>query len=237
MRDAIDLWTYLAQEPLLWLTLTLVAYLAADAVGERLRHPLANPVLISVILIGAVLLATGTPYARYFEGAQFVHFMLGPATVALAFPLHENLPRLKRTALPMLAALAAGSLTAIGTAVAVAWALGVRGETLLSVAPKSATAPVALGVSEQIGGIPSLTAVLVIITGIVGAVIATPLLNFCGLTDWRARGFAVGVAAHGIGTAHAFRINSTAGAFSGIGMGLNALLTAVLAPLLISLFV
>ena len=237
MRDAVDLWTYLAQEPLLWLTLTLVAYLAADRVAERLRHPLANPVLIAVILIGAVLLATGTPYDRYFEGAQFVHFMLGPATIALAFPLHENLPRLRRTALPMLAALFAGSLTAIGSAVAVAWALGVRGETLLSIAPKSATAPVALGVSEQIGGIPSLTAVLVIITGIVGAVVATPLLNFCGITDWRARGFAVGVAAHGIGTAHAFRVNSTAGAFSGIGMGLNALLTAILAPLLISFFV
>ncbi len=237
MSDAVDLWTYLAQEPLLWLTLTLVAYLAADWGAGKVGHPLANPVLIAVILIGAVLLLTGTDYQRYFEGAQFVHFMLGPATVALAFPLHENLGRLKRTALPMLAALFAGSVTAIGTAVAVAWALGVRGQTLLSIAPKSATAPVALGVSEQIGGLPSLTAVLVIITGIVGAVIATPLLNALGVRDWRARGFAVGVAAHGIGTAHAFRINSTAGAFSGIGMGLNALLTAILAPLLISLFV
>ncbi len=237
MSDAVELWTYLAQEPLLWLTLTLVAYLAADHAAARLRTPLANPVLIAVILIGLVLVVTGTPYDRYFEGAQFVHFMLGPATVALALPLHENLPRLKRTFLPMIAALFAGSVTAIGTAVAVAWALGVRGETLLSVAPKSATAPVALGVAEQIGGLPSLTAVLVIITGIVGAVIATPLLNFCGIRDWRARGFAVGVAAHGIGTAHAFRVNSTAGAFSGIGMGLNAILTAILAPLLISFFV
>lgn len=237
MSDAVELWTYLAREPLLWLTLTLVAYRAADRIAERLRSPLANPVLIAVILIGLVLLATGTRYDRYFEGAQFVHFMLGPATVALAFPLHENLPRLRRTFLPMIAALFAGSLTAIGSAVAVAWALGVRGETLLSIAPKSATAPVALGVSEQIGGLPSLTAVLVIITGIVGAVIATPLLNLFGLADWRARGFAVGVAAHGIGTAHAFRVNSTAGAFSGIGMGLNAILTAILAPLLISAFV
>jgi predicted murein hydrolase (TIGR00659 family) len=237
MSDPAELWTYLAQEPLLWLTLTLVAYLAADGIAERLAHPLANPVLIAVILIGAVLLATGTPYARYFEGAQFVHFMLGPATVALALPLHENLPRLRRTALPMLAALFAGSLTAIASAVGVGYALGVRGETLLSLAPKSATAPVALGVAEQIGGLPSLTAVLVILTGIIGAVIATPLLNALGIRDWRARGFAVGVAAHGIGTAHAFRINSTAGAFSGIGMGLNAILTAILAPLLISLFV
>ncbi|SPJ25276.1 LrgB family protein [Palleronia abyssalis] len=236
MNNAAALWSYLAQEPLLWLTLTLVAYLAADAISGRSRHPLANPVLISVILIGAVLLVTGIPYARYFEGAQFVHFMLGPATVSLAMPLHANLGRLRRTFLPMLAALFAGSLTAIGAAVGVAWALGVRGETLLSIAPKSATAPVAIGVAEQIGGLPSLTAVLVILTGVIGAVIATPLLNACGFTDWRARGFAVGIAAHGIGTAHAFRVNSTAGAFAGIGMGLNAMLTAVLAPLLFSLF-
>lgn len=236
MNDAAALWSYLEQEPLLWLTLTLVAYLAADAIAGRSRHPLANPVLISVILIGAVLLVTGVPYQRYFEGAQFVHFMLGPATVSLAMPLHANLPRLKLTFLPMIAALVAGSLTAIGSAVGVAWALGVRGETLLSVAPKSATAPVAIGVAEQIGGLPSLTAVLVILTGVIGAVIATPLLNACGFTDWRARGFAVGIAAHGIGTAHAFRVNSTAGAFAGIGMGLNAMLTALLAPFLISLF-
>ena len=234
MTDPFELWSYLAREPLLWLTLTLVAYLAADTAARRLGHPLANPVLIAVVLIGAVLLLTGIPYERYFEGAQFVHFMLGPATVALALPLHANLARLKRALLPMMAALVAGSLTAILSALGIAWALGVRGETLISLAPKSATAPVALGVAEQIGGLPSLTAVLVILTGIIGAVIATPMLNALGFTDWRARGFAVGLAAHGIGTAHAFRVNQTAGAFSGIGMGLNAMLTAVLAPLVVA---
>lgn len=236
MSDATDLWSYLAQEPLLWLTLTLVAYVGADALATTVRHPLANPVLVSVIAIGAVLLATGVPYTRYFEGAQFVHFMLGPATVALALPLYANVARLRKALLPMLAALVAGSLTAILSALGIAWALGVRGETLLSLAPKSATAPVALGVSEQIGGLPSLTAVLVILTGIIGAVISTPMLNALHFTDWRARGFAVGIAAHGIGTAHAFRVHSTAGAFAGIGMGLNAMLTAVLAPLIVNLF-
>lgn len=236
MSDATDLWSYLAQEPLLWLTLTLVAYVGADALATTVRHPLANPVLVSVIAIGAVLLATGVPYTRYFEGAQFVHFMLGPATVALALPLYANVARLRKALLPMLAALVAGSLTAILSALGIARALGVRGETLLSLAPKSATAPVALGVSEQIGGLPSLTAVLVILTGIIGAVISTPMLNALRFTDWRARGFAVGIAAHGIGTAHAFRVHSTAGAFAGIGMGLNAMLTAVLAPLIVTLF-
>ena len=127
-----------------------------------------------------------------------------------------------------------GSLTAMGSALGIGWALGLRGEVLLSLAPKSATAPVAIGVSEAVGGVPALTAVLVIVTGIVGAVVATPILNALGMRDWRARGFAVGVAAHGIGTARAFQVHETAGAFAGIGMGLNAVLTAILVPLLLA---
>ncbi len=233
MRDAAEIWSYLAADPLLWLTATLVAY----AIGDRAfraagRRPMVNPVLIAVVLLALLLRLTGTSYATYFEGAQFVHFMLGPATVALAVPLHANLPRIRATALPMLAALVAGSLTAMASAVGIAAALGARPETLLSLVPKSATAPVALGVSEGIGGSPTLTAVLVIMTGITGAIVATPLLNLLRIRDWRARGFATGVAAHGIGTARAFQVNDTAGAFAGVGMGLNALLTALLAPLL-----
>lgn len=236
MDEALALWSYLAREPLLWLTLTLAAYTAAEGVSALLnRHPLANPVLIAVILLALVLRGTGTRYDTYFQGAQFVHFMLGPATVGLALPLYLNLGRVRRAALPMLAALLAGSLVAMLSALGLAWAMGLRGAVLLSLAPKSATAPVALGVSEAVGGIPTLTAALVILTGIVGAVVSTPMLNALGVKDWRARGFAVGVAAHGIGTAHAFRIHPTAGAFSGIGMGLNAILTAVLAPLVVGL--
>ncbi|MBV0910834.1 LrgB family protein [Anianabacter salinae] len=236
MTEFADIWSYLSRDPLLWLTATLIAYVAGDAIFRASgRKPIANPVLLSVVFLAVVLQATRTPYATYFEGAQFIHFMLGPVTVALAVPLHSNLHRLKSAALPMICALFAGSLTAIGSAVGIAWALGVTGETLLSVAPKSATAPVAIGISEAIGGSTTLTAVLVILTGITGAIIATPLLNAMKITDWRARGFAVGVAAHGIGTARAFQVNETAGAFAGIGMGLNALLTAILAPLVVSL--
>ena len=235
MAEVATLWSYLAREPLLWLAATLTAYVAADALSTRLdRHPLANPVLLAVVPLAFLLGATGTPYAAYFEGAQFVHFMLGPATVALALPLHANLGRLRATFLPMLAALLVGSLTAMLSALVIARALGVTGPTLLSIVPKSATSPVALGVSEAIGAVPSLTAALVILTGIAGAVIATPMLNATRIRDWRASGFAVGVAAHGIGTAHAFRVHPTAGAFSGIGMGLNALLTAILAPLVVA---
>jgi predicted murein hydrolase (TIGR00659 family) len=233
MTGFADIWSYLAQGPLLWLTATLVAYGIGDAAFRAAgRRPIVNPVLVAVAILALALHLTATPYATYFEGAQFVHFMLGPATVALAVPLHANLGRVRRVILPMTGALVAASVVAMVSAVTIAGLLGVRGETLLSLVPKSATAPVALGVSESIGGSPTLTAVLVILTGIIGAVIATPLLNTLGLRDWRARGFAVGVASHGIGTARAFQVNDTAGAFAGIGMGLNALLTALIAPLI-----
>jgi predicted murein hydrolase (TIGR00659 family) len=235
MAEFTDIWSYLSRGPLLWLTATLVAYGVGDTLFRASgRKPWVNPVLIAVAILGAVLWATDTPYATYFEGAQFVHFMLGPATVALAVPLYGNLSRVRATAVPMLAALVAGSVTAIVTAVGIAWALGVRGEVLVSLAPKSATAPVALGISEALGGSPTLTAVLVILTGVIGAIVATPLLNALRVRDWRARGFAVGVAAHGIGTARAFQVNETAGAFAGIGMGLNAFLTALIAPVVIA---
>ena len=236
MPEFTEVWTYLARDPLLWLTLTLAAYAVGDAASRLAkRRPLVNPVLIAVALLALTLWLTHTPYETYFEGAQFVHFMLGPATVALAVPLRANLGRIRASALPMAAALVAGSATAMGVAVGTGWALGVQGDALLSLAPKSATAPVALGIAEKLGGSPSLTAVLVILTGIIGAVIATPLLNALRITDWRARGFATGVAAHGLGTARAFQVNETAGAFAGIGMGLNALLTAILAPIAIGL--
>lgn len=233
MTDMTDLWSYLAQGPLLWLTLTLIAYGIGDwAFRASGRRPVVNPVLLAVAILAVLLRLTGTSYQTYFEGAQFVHFMLGPATVALAVPLYTNLGLIRKSSLPMLAALVAGSLTAMVSAVLIASALRVDHATLLALLPKSATAPVALGVSEAIGGSPTLTAVLVIATGITGAVIATPLFNLLKITDDRARGFALGVASHGIGTARAFQVNETTGAFAGVGMGLNALLTALLAPLL-----
>ncbi|WP_028028915.1 LrgB family protein [Gemmobacter nectariphilus] len=233
MTDFAEIWGYLGRDPLLWLTLTLAAYVIGDA-GSRVsgRHPVVNPVLIAVVILALILWATATPYQVYFEGAQFVHFMLGPATVALAVPLHAQLPRLRRALLPMVGALVTGVAVSSATAVWIGQALGVDRVVLLSMVPKSATAAVALGVSEQIGGSPTLTAVLVIVTGAMGAIVATPLLNALQMRDWRARGFAVGVAAHGIGAARAFQVHETAGAFAAIGMGLSAILTALLAPVL-----
>jgi predicted murein hydrolase (TIGR00659 family) len=237
MTDAALIWSYLSQKPLLWLTATLIAYYLGDSIFRRVnRKSWANPVLIAVILLALLLWLTGTDYQTYFEGAQFVHFMLGPATVALGMPLYDNLHRLRRALLPLMAALLAGSATAIGSVLLIGKAFGLDPVMLASLAPKSTTAPVAIGIAEGLGGEPTITAVLVLLTGMIGAIIATPLLNALGIRDWRARGFSLGVAAHGIGTARAFQVNETAGAFAGIGMGLNAVLTSIIAPLALHLF-
>lgn len=233
---ALELWVYLSATPLLGLTATLLAYLAAFKLYERSgMNPLMNPVLLAVALLVSLLALTGTPYRTYFEGAQFVHFMLGPATVALAIPLYEQRAALRRLALPLLAGLLAGVMTAVASAVAIAWALGASRQTVLSLAPKSVTTPIAMGIAEKIGGLPSLTAVLVILTGMLGAIIARPLLDLLRVRSQATRGFALGVASHGIGTARAFQVSEETGAFAGLAMGLAALLTAVLAPLLLEL--
>lgn len=232
-----EIWVYLSASPLLGLTVTLVAYQGAYWVYSKARmNPLANPVAVSVAALVALLWFTGTPYPTYFEGAQFVHFLLGPATVALAVPLYANLATLKKNALPLAGALLAGSVTAAVSAVGIGWALGASRETLLSLAPKSVTTPIAMGIAEKLGGLPSLTAVLVVCTGILGAVLARGTLNLLRVEDHAVRGFAVGVAAHGIGTARAFQVSETMGAFAGLAMGLNGLLTAFLFPLLLKLW-
>lgn len=237
MLDFTEIWSYLAAGPLVWLTATLVAYLLADALAARLgRRPLANPVAGAVVLLALLLWLTGTSYDTYFEGAQFVHFLLGPATVCLAIPLWLHRATVRRAALPIMAALLAGSFTAVASALALGRAMGLSPDMLATIAPKSTTAPVALGISQSLGGSPTLTAVLVVLTGMVGAVVITPMMNAFRITDWRARGLAVGVAAHGIGTARALQVNPQAGAFAGIGMALNAIVTALLAPWLLALF-
>lgn len=228
-----DIWVYLAASPLLHLTLTLLAYQAGSWVYRTGRlNPLLNPVLLAVCLLVGALMLTGTSYPTYFEGAQFVHFLLGPATVALAIPLYRQFERVKRSAFAILTSIITGSLTASLSAVVLLRMFGGGWETAISIAPKSVTAPVAMGISEQLGGLPSLTAVLVILTGILGAMLGPPLLNLLRITDWSARGLAIGTASHGIGTARALQVNEVAGAFSGLAMGLNALATAILLPLL-----
>jgi predicted murein hydrolase (TIGR00659 family) len=223
------LWIYLQTTPLFWLTATLGAFLIADGLSQAARrHPLVNPVAIAIALLGLLLKLTGTDYQIYFNGAQFVHFLLDPATVALGVPLYRNLELVKRNLLPMAAALIVGAFVAIVFALLVARSLGAPRAVLVSLAPKSVTAGVAMAVSEQLGGAPPLTAVLVIATGILGAIVVTPLMDAIGIRDYAARGFAVGLASHGIGTARAFSVDPVAGVFAGLAMGLNAVVTPAL---------
>ena len=226
-----EIWVYLSASPLLGLTVTLLAYQAAFWLYRRSgMNPLANPVLIAVTILVLLLTLAGTGYETYFAGAQFVHFLLGPATVALAVPLYTQFRRVRAMLLPVLAGLVAGCITAAVSAVLVARLFGASLPTQLSLAPKSVTTPIAMGIAERIGGIPSLTAVLVIITGILGAVGARFVLDAARVRDPAIRGFAIGTAAHGIGTARAFQVSEQAGAFAALAMGLNGVLTALLVP-------
>ncbi|MFN3630681.1 MAG: LrgB family protein [Casimicrobiaceae bacterium] len=234
--DLFRLWVYLAATPLLGLTLTFVAYqlglwLAHLAGG----HPLVNPVLIAMVAIGSLLAATGTPYRQYFEGAQFVHFLLGTATVALAVPFFDRLAALRKRALALSAGLVAGSVITLGLVVLLMGGLGARETTLLSMVPKSVTAPIAMGISEAIGGIPTLSAVFCVTTGVIGAATGKLVFDAIGVRDLAIRGFALGVQAHGIGTARAFYVSPEAGAYAGLALGLNGIVSALLLPVLTSL--
>jgi predicted murein hydrolase (TIGR00659 family) len=237
MTDLAEIWVYLAREPLGALTATLLAWLTALRIQSWLgRHPLANPVLIAVALLAGGLLATGVAYRDYFAGAQFVHFLLGPATVALAIPLHRHFASVRQSAIAILASVGLGGAFAAAAGVAIAMAFGAAPEVAASLAPRSVTTPVAMGIAERLGGLPSLTAVVVILSGITGAALGPLVLDLARVRDWRARGLAIGTAAHGIGTARALSVNATAGAFSGLAMGLNAIASALLVPLLWRLF-
>lgn len=229
-----ELWVYLSASPLLWLTVTLGAFLLARRLAAFTGfHPLANPVLLAIILVVAVLEASDTPYATYFQGAQFIHFALGPATVALGVPLYRNRRVIAETLAPILVALFVGASAGVVSTVALAFLLHLPQPLVLALAPKSVTAGIAMGISQGLGADPTLTAVFVIATGVIGAIIVTPLMNALGIRDYAARGFAAGLASHGIGTARAFQVDNVAGAFAGLAMALNGLVTAFLAPLIL----
>jgi len=233
MPDFVQLWVYLSTAPLFGLTATLVVYVAATALYDRVnRAPWANPVLWSVIALGAMLVSTGTPYPTYFAGAQFVHVLLGPAVVALAWPLWQRRAELRRRSVALVVAATVGGLFAGGSAVLLASLLGLPGEVVRSLASKSVTAPVAMGIAERIGGVPALAAVFAVLTGLVGALSARTLFNGLGVADWAVRGFALGTASHGIGAARALQVHDDAGAYAGIALGLQVLLASLIIPLL-----
>ena len=230
-----EIWVYLSGSPLLALVLTLAAYQIGVTIYERSRlHPLANPVLIAVTLIAATITAIDMPYPKYFEGAQFVHFLLGTATVSLAVPIYKGLPSLRGRLLPLAAALLGGGVTSIVTAVVLARLLGADETVVGGLYAKSLTAPIAMGVAERIGASPTLTAVFTVTTGILGAALGRFVLDAVRCREWWQRGFAIGVASHGIGTSRAFSVHAEAGAYAGLAMGLHGVAGAIVIPWAIS---
>jgi predicted murein hydrolase (TIGR00659 family) len=236
MDKLFHLWVYLETTPLLGLAATLLVWRGAVWASSYLgSSPFANPMLLSVLTLVALLLVTGTPYSAYFEGAQYVHFLLGPATVALALPMYANLSRIRASARAIVPALLAGSLVASASAMLIAWLLGADWTVILSLAPKSVTTPIAMGIAEQIGGQPSLAAVFVLLTGLSAIVLIGPAMKLVGVTDMRAQGLAAGMAGHGLATARMLLVSETAGAFGGLAIGLNGVITAIIVPLLVTL--
>jgi predicted murein hydrolase (TIGR00659 family) len=231
MAKFVELWVYLAATPLFGLTATLVIYVIAQGLYVRLgQAPWANPVLWTVLALVALLAITDTPYPTYFSGAQFIHFLLGPAVVALAWPLWQRRAQLRRRAVALLSAAFVGGAVAAGSAVGLGWALGLTPDLLRSLAPKSVTAPVAMGIAESLGGIPALAAVFAVITGLIGALSAKYLFDALRIREHEVRGFALGTVSHGIGAARALQVHADSGAYAGLALGMQVLLaTGVMA--------
>ena len=221
--------------PLFAIVLTLGAYLFGVEVQKRLPHPLANPVVIAIVIIGITLRLLHLSYQDYFTGAQFIYFLLGPATVALAIPMVRALEHMRRGFWPMISALLAGSLVGLVSGYAIVRLLGGSQAVALSMAPKSLTTPIAIAVSASIGGIPSLSAVLAILGGILVAISIDPVFRWLKIDEPSAKGLAAGTAGSGLGASRVIPQHTLSAAFAGVAIGANGMLTAFLAPILVPL--
>jgi putative effector of murein hydrolase len=231
------LWTPIATTPLLWIAVTFAAYVAGRAMQRACGgSPFASPVLAAIAAVAAIVLATGTDYKTYFAGAQFINFLLGPATVALAIPLARNARLIRKNLHSVGLALLTGCVTSVVSGVALVWIAGGSRTVALSMAPKAVTTPIAVAVSEQIGGVPALTAALAILGGILAAAIGQHMLHGLRVRDWRAHGLAAGLAGSAVAAAQVAERNELAAAFAALGIGLNGLLTAVLVPVIVRLW-
>jgi len=236
-HSIVEIWVYLSGSPLFALFITLAAYQIGLWVYKSTKqNPLANPVAIAIILVATVIQSIDMPYSSYFEGAQFIHFLLGSATVSLAIPIYRGLSSLKGRSIPLIFSLIAGGLVSIFSAVNIASLLGAGSSITGAMYPKSVTAPIAMGIAERIGVSPTLTAIFAVATGILGAILAPFVLNALGMKEWWQRGFAIGIGAHGIGTSRAFSIHPEAGTYASLAMGMNGVISAVAIPIIYQLF-
>ena len=229
-----ETWAWLSTSPLFALTLTVGAYWAADKLWERSgRNPLLTPLLVSAGAIGGLLVVLDVDYQAYAAGAGILTFLLGPATVALALPLYRQAWHVREAALMVVGAVVFGAVFSIVSGYWLTTWLGGSERLATSMAPKSSTTPIAMALSESLGGWPAITVLFVMVAGLGGAVFGPWLLTVARVTDPRARGLAMGVASHGIGTSRAFQEGQAQGAFSGLAMGLTGLTISLVIPLLV----
>lgn len=224
----------------MWLVVTLIVFILARQLSKRYQHPILNPLLICLVVIIPLLLMLKVPYEVYFDDNKWIHYLLEPAVVALAFPLYEQLPQIRSRWKVIVTACVCGSILSMMTGTAIAFALGADLQLTASILPKSVTTPIAMAVAEQIGGVPSLAAVMVLIAGVFGAVLGYPLFKLARITHPMAKGLSMGTVAHALGTAKAAEENYKDGAFSSLALVLCGVITAILAPiiypLLLSIF-
>jgi predicted murein hydrolase (TIGR00659 family) len=226
--------TLLTHHPLFAIALTLAAFLIASWLYRRSGWLVLQPVLVSVTLIVATLLLCGVDYASYRAGAEPVAWLLGPATVALAVPLQHNIKRIRQLFWPVMITLSAGGVLSVTLTLSIGWLMGADWSVVMSLAPKFVTMPIAMPVAEQIGGVASLAAVMVMLTGVIGTAMGPLLLRWAGVDHPAARGLSYGINAHAIGTAHALQEGEECGAFAALAMSLLGIGTALLLPLLLA---
>lgn len=230
-----EIWVYLSGDPLFALIITLATYHVGYLLYVRAnRHPLVNPVAIAVIATCVITTLLDMPYEKYFEGAQFVHFLLGTATVALAVPIYNGFKRMQGKILHIWIALTVGSTVSIVSGVAIAKLMGAGDNIVGSMYAKSVTAPIAMGIAERLNVSPTLTAVFTVITGMLGAILAPYIMNALKVQQWWIRGTAIGVGAHGLGITRAFSVNEEAGVFASMAMGLNGVISAIGLPIVLT---
>lgn len=218
---------------LTWPLWTLAAYALALRLYRRSgHHLLCLPVLTGTALVVALLLLTGTDYPVYAQATKVLRWLTGPAVIALAVPLYRQAALLRRLALPLVGALLVGCLTAVLATLALAWAVGAPREVALSLAPKSATMPIAMAAAERAGGVPALAAMAVVATGVLGTLLCAPLLRRLRIEDERVAAFTLGLAAHAIGVARVLQTRPEAVAFAALAMSLNGVATALAVALL-----
>ncbi|WP_074013113.1 CidB/LrgB family autolysis modulator [Candidatus Sodalis sp. SoCistrobi] len=221
---------------LIWsLPLTLGVFFASRRLAGWARMPLLNPLLVSMVVIIALLLATDIPYERYFAGSKILNDLLQPAVVALAYPLYEQLHQIRARWKSIISICFAGSVTAMVSGAAIALWLGVSPQMAASIMPKSVTTPIAMAVSQSIGGIPAVTAVCVIFVGILGAVFGHSLFKLLRISTRAARGLAMGTASHALGTARCAEVDFQEGAFSSLALVICGIITSLIAPFLFPL--